>query len=48
MDLISELGHLFGSFYFDYFGLTTLLHWGGSGEQSLRLAQQSHQFCAML
>jgi hypothetical protein len=25
IDLVPELGHLFGSFCFDYFGLTTLL-----------------------
>ncbi len=31
MDLMPELGHLFGSFCFGYFGLTTLLHWGESG-----------------
>jgi hypothetical protein len=33
MDLIPELGHLFGSLIFGYFGLTTLLHWGDSGKQ---------------
>jgi hypothetical protein len=26
MDLVPELEHLFGSFCFGYFGLTTLLH----------------------
>jgi hypothetical protein len=42
IDLVPELGHLFGSFCFGCFGLTTLLHLGESGEQSFRLAQWSH------
>ncbi len=41
MDLVPELGHLFGSFCFGYIGLTTLLHWGESGEQSFCLTQRS-------
>ncbi len=47
IDLVPELGHLFGSFCFGYFGLTTLLHWGESGKQSFCLAQRSHYVCAM-
>ncbi len=34
MDLVPELGHLFGSFCFGYFGLTTLLQLGERGKQS--------------